>query len=125
MGIAAQGWIELAEQMITQYGRSSAVTFTRVQKGNYETSTLSRQSLPDITYECVAAPLDFNIKQIDKVNITTGQKMLWIPGTDTSGNTVSPQVGDIVALERNYKVLEITAYETESTNCAFLLKIGE
>ena len=124
MGAAADGWISMAEEMITQDGRSSPVVFSRLSPSNYETSTLGREQGAPVTYTCVAAPLDFKLKEIDQITVITGQKMMWIPGVDTSGNAVSPQVGDTVDLGTVYRVLEVESFETESVNCAFLLKIG-
>ncbi len=124
MGIAAEGWINLASQMIEQNGRSSPVTFSRQVVGDYDTNTLSRVDSTPTTYQCVAAPLDFKLKEIDQVTVITGQKMLWIPGVDVNGTAVDPQVGDTVNLGIIYRVLEVTSFETESTSCAYLLKIG-
>ncbi len=124
MGIAADGWIELASSMITQNGRTDPVVFTRAVNGEYATNALTRTLGTAITYTVVAAPLDFKLREIDQVTVITGQKMLWIPGVDTSDVSISPQVGDTVDLGTVYRVLEVTAFETESVNCAFLLKIG-
>lgn len=125
MGIAADGWVSLASDLIRQNGRSSPVTFTRAVKGEYSPDTLDRPVGTPTTYICVAAPLDFKLKEINQVTILNGEKMLWIPGEDTSGNAVDPQVGDKVDLGTIYRVLEVTSFETESVNCAFLLKIGQ
>lgn len=125
MGVAADGWISLASDMIRQNGRSSPVTFTRAVTGEYTPEALGRPEGTPTTYDCVAAPLDFKLKEIDQVTILSGEKMLWIPGKDVNGVAVDPQVGDTVDLGIEYRVLEVTSFETESVNCAFLLKIGK
>jgi hypothetical protein len=124
MGAVAEGWIALASEMIRQDGRSSPVTFSRAVNGEYTPGVLGRAEGTPITYSCVAAPLDFKLKEIDQVTILSGQKMLWIPGEDVDGVAVDPQVGDTVDLGTTYRVLEVTSFETESVNCAYLLKIG-
>lgn len=124
MSAVTDGWIELASSMITQFGRAVPVTFTRQVVSGYSPTTLTSVEGTPVTYTCVAAPLDFKIAEMDKVTILEGEKMLWIPGEDTSGAAVTPIVGDTVNLGVVYRVLMVTAYETESVNCAFLLKIG-
>ena len=124
MRIAANGWISLASAMIKQNGRADPITFTRQVVNNYSPDTLTRTEGTPVTYSVVGAPLDFKLKEIDQITIITGQKMLWVPGVDTSGAAIDPQVGDTVNLGVIYRVLEVTSFETESVNCAFLLKIG-
>lgn len=122
--MAAQDWIELAVSMISQYGRVEAVTFTRKNYQDYNPGALERNPDEELEYICYAAPLDFSMYEKNQVTTLKGTKMLWIPGVDINDQPVDPQIGDIVALESNYRVLEVNVYETESMNCAFLLKIG-
>jgi hypothetical protein len=124
MGTAANGWISLASKMIAQNGRTSPITFTRQVVGSYNPDMLTSPEGTPSTYSVVGAPLDFKLREIDQVTVITGQKMLWVPGVDVSGTAISPQVGDTVDLGIVYNVLEVTSFETESVNCAFLLKIG-
>ncbi len=124
MGVEADGWIEMAQEMIQEFGRASAVTFTRTVRGDYDPSTLSHATDTVTTYTAYAAPVDFTLMAIEKYTIQEGEKMLWVPGEDTSNTAIDPQVGDIVALEKDYRVLSVEAFETENVTCAFLLKIG-
>ena len=124
MGVEADGWIAMAQEMIQEFARASAVTFTRTVHGNYDPSTLSHATDPETTYTAYAAPLDFKLMEIEEYTIQEGEKMLWVPGEDTSNVAIDPQVGDKVTLEKDYRVLSVEAFETESVNCAFLLKIG-
>ncbi len=124
MGTEATAWIAMAQEMIAEFGRTTAVTFTRTTKSDYAPATLTHATSTPTTYIAEAAPLDFSLFEKDKYTVQEGEKMLWVPGEDTSNVAISPQVGDIAALEVDYRVLEVTAFETESVNCAFLLKIG-
>jgi len=124
MGVEAEGWIELARSMITEFGRDTPVTFTRKVVGEYETSALGRPAGTPVTYTVVSAPINFKLRELDGVTITSGEKILYIPGRDTSANLVEPRIGDTVALEKVYRVLEVIPFETESVNCAYALKIG-
>lgn len=124
MGVEADGWIELAQELIAANGRENATVFTRSTTSGYDPNTLSHAGSIETTYTAYAAPVDFTIFQMDKYTINKGEKMLWVPGEDTSDVAILPLVGDTVALEKEYRVLEVTSYETESVNCAFLLKIG-
>lgn len=122
--MAAQDWIELAVSMISQYGRVSPVTFTRKNYQDYNPGALKRDPSEELEYICYGAPLDFSMYEKNQVTTLQGTKMLWIPGVDINDHPVDPQVGDVVTLESDYRILEVNVYETESMNCAFLLKIG-
>lgn len=126
MGVAADGWIRLATQMISQYGETAGIVLTKANAGAYSTSTLAPADGTPTTYNLWGAPLDFKIRDIDKVTIMTGEKMLWLPGETKEGSTVTPEVGDTVAFANSvvFRVLEVTSYDTESVSCAYLLKIG-
>lgn len=125
MGAEADSWIEFISEMTSEFGRSTPVVFSRAVTSDYSPALLKpNPNGSATTYTCEAAPLNFKLRNIDKVTIQSGEKMLWIPGVDTNGSSVSPKVGDTVDLGTVYKVLEVIPYETESTNCAFLLKIG-
>ena len=124
MGVEATGWIAMAQEMIAEFGRSSAVVFSRTNNSDYDPALLSHATSTPITYTAYAAPLDFTLLERDTTTVKTGEKMLWVPGEDINDVAILPEVGDTVALERDYRVLEVTSYETESVNCAFLLKIG-
>ena len=126
MGVAADGWIRLATEMIAQYGETTGVVLTKPNAGTYSTSTLAPAAGSPATYNFWGAPVDFKIRDIDKVTIMTGEKLLYLPGTTKTGATVIPEVGDTVTFANSdvFRVLEVTSYDTESVSCAFLLKIG-
>lgn len=132
MGQAADGWIALATQMIKANGQTLPFYLIKSRDGeeDYDPDQLTTPSPAGGTLasEIYGAPLDFKLRDIDKVTIMSGEKMLWMPGTDTSGTAVQPEVGDIVSFNGGagpeYRVNEVTSFETESVNCAFLLKIG-
>jgi len=117
-------WLDLAGELLAEYGRATSMTFTRAQYGEQDTDTLSRAVLTPLTYTCLGAPIDFNVREINNNTITTGQKMLYVSGVDTADVAINPQINDTVSLDVVYRVLEVTSYETKSVNCAFLLKIG-
>lgn len=134
MGQAADGWIALATQMIQQYGQELPFYLIKSKDGEQEyspdelSSPPSEDEDPNDVYEFYGAPLDFNLRDMDKVAVISGEKMLWVPGTTIAGEAIIPEVGDIVTFSqgagKSYRVNEVTSYETESVNCAFLLKIG-
>lgn len=120
-----QKWLQLGERLITKFGRANPVTFTRRVHGSHNTTSLTHTESTAITYIAYCAPIDFKTKLLDKTILKSGDKMLYIVGVDTSGVSISPQIGDEVALEVTYKITEVLdTYETLSTNCAFLVKIS-
>lgn len=124
MGVAADGWRQLALDSIIQNGRSTSVIFTRYNNGEQQPMDLSRSVLPS-TYECYAAPVNKMVKT-EGSSVLTSVKLLYIPATDVDGNDIEPQVSDTVELEDTYQVLEVLDnYETESVACAYLLRIGK
>jgi len=89
MGIAANGWIALATKMIKVYGQTIPMALIKSKDGDnaYDPILLGREPGGIDIYEFYGAPLDFNIKDMDKVTIITGQKMVWCPGTNINDGT--------------------------------------
>lgn len=130
--MAAQKWIDLAIKMIKKYGQTVPMSLIKTKDGgnDYDPQQLTRDNGGQDIYPFYGAPLDFNMEDIDNVTIISGQKMLWLPGTNSNGGAIDPQVADQVLMIDStgnnvyFRVLEVTTYETESTTCAYLLKIG-
>lgn len=126
-----QAWVDLAIDMITKYGRTENITFTRATYGSYSSSTLDRTPTAAITYICKAAIVDFAINSkfgsnVEAANTTivTGQTQMYIPGVDVDGVVVSPQVGDTLNYGTGYRIIEVVNYQTLSVACAYLLRVG-
>lgn len=110
--------------MTAKFGRAVPVVFTRQNFSEHSTHSLARTEGPPSTYTANAAPVDFTIHEMNLTTVLQGEKKLYVPGVDTSGNSITPVAGDTVDLGVVYRVLEVTPYETESVNCAYMLKIG-
>ncbi len=121
MSAADNDWIILARDMISEFGRAEDVTFSRNILTGYDTNTLQANDGTPATYTLPAAPVGFSMREMNGTTVLTGMKKLYIPG----GTSYAPIIGDTVDLGGNvYRVLEVIVYETESVDCAYLLKIG-
>lgn len=127
MANAYEKWIQLAIRQITKYGRASAATFYRyTDSRTYDPATLSYSTdTLESVFTCLVAPVDYTLFQQLGYNIEQGNKLLYIPGRDTSDTLITPEVGYIVTLEKDYKVLKVIPYETQSVNVGYMLVIGD
>lgn len=123
---ASNKWTQLAIKMLQKFGRTDPVTFYRRAAGSYDPATLgyADDSLTAV-FTVDAAPVDYTLMQQKEYTIEDGNKLLYIPGVDTSGVAIVPEIGDIVTLEKDYQVKSVEKYETTSLDVAYRLEIGD
>lgn len=125
----ASNFKKLGLKLMKKNGQEAV--FTRTVNGGYIPSALGRSEGTPITYTVAVFPIDFNLNPLRNgqndagVTVLEGSKKLYVSRIDTSGNEITPQVGDSVSLNSiDYRVLEVLTYEAQGTDCAYLLKIG-
>jgi len=124
MGVAADGWIKLAQDFISQDGRAELSTVSRNTDTPYTPAQLQSTAQTPTTYQVYCAPIDYVGKaQADGYNSIISYKQLYVPVSD---NGYVPQVGDSITLgTTTYQMTKIlNTFETESVECAYLVQLG-
>lgn len=128
MGSFSNNMARLASRMITKFGETQEITFTRSLKGQYSPLSLTHEGNDTLTYTTVAAPVEFKTSEIDGEIITRDMLKLFITGTlvaNEDDSDVTPLKGDqLTIVDINYKVIDVKAYRTQSVTCAYELTIG-
>lgn len=104
-------------ELLTEFGE--AVTFSRTATGDYSPSTATLTTGAVTTWTGYGAPVDYDTRDINGVNIEQGDVKLFVNAV-----TTVPMRGDALILDSiTYRIMSVRKYAISSENVLYELQL--
>ncbi len=118
-------WYNNVNSLIDAYKRATPLVVTKTNPGTYSTSSLTTSGDAANTTLYVEGAIVPNYKlEQNSVSQTYCTAQAYTKARDTSGVNFTPEIGDIVTAEQDYRIMKVSAFQVGSVNQAFILDLG-